>query len=179
MDNENNALQRVIEPYEAKVNITYAGQNGDLGDPIAFDTPDAQVRAMITEAVRNGSVRGIPGDVTADFGNFVIDRFHATEDRNYNLIQIRPKTAFGAVVERHDAGIFKAPTNTNAVDPRNTFDTVKVFSATKAMERDRLGDMVTDWLRANPKMTIVDKIVTQSSDSEFHCLAITLFARRG
>lgn len=55
---------------------------------------------------------------------------------------------------------------------------VKVFSATKAKERELLGEVITDWLRANgDKYDIVDKIVTQSSDSEFHCLTITLFYR--
>lgn len=55
------------------------------------------------------------------------------------------------------------------------FKGVKVFSATKAKERESLGDQVTHWIRANPNCEIVDKIVTQSSDSEFHCLTITLF----
>ena len=54
---------------------------------------------------------------------------------------------------------------------------VKVFSATKARERSRLGEDVTDWMRNNEGAEIVDKIVTQSSDSEFHCLTITLFYR--
>lgn len=52
---------------------------------------------------------------------------------------------------------------------------VKVFSATKAKEREALGENVTEWIRRNPGAEIVDKIVTQSSDSEFHCLTITLF----
>jgi hypothetical protein len=52
---------------------------------------------------------------------------------------------------------------------------VKVFSATKAKEREGLGEQVTKWIRANPESEIIDKIVTQSSDSEFHCLTITLF----
>jgi hypothetical protein len=52
---------------------------------------------------------------------------------------------------------------------------VKVFSATKAKEREGLGEQVTNWIRRNPSAEIVDKIVTQSSDSEFHCLTITLF----
>ena len=52
---------------------------------------------------------------------------------------------------------------------------VKVFSATKAKERELLGEMITDWIRSHPDHEIVDKIVTQSSDSEFHCLTITLF----
>ena len=54
---------------------------------------------------------------------------------------------------------------------------VKVFSATKAKEREALGDAITEWIRGNPQMEIIDKIVTQSSDSEFHCLTITLFYR--
>jgi hypothetical protein len=55
------------------------------------------------------------------------------------------------------------------------FNGVKVFSATKAREREDLGEVITRWLRANPGTTIVDKVVTQSSDREFHCLTITLF----
>jgi hypothetical protein len=52
---------------------------------------------------------------------------------------------------------------------------VKVFTATKARDREALGDVITQWLRDNPQARIVDKIVTQSSDREFHCLTITLF----
>lgn len=55
------------------------------------------------------------------------------------------------------------------------FNGVKVFSATKAREREELGENVTRWLRANPNVRVVDKVVTQSSDREFHCLTITLF----
>ncbi len=57
------------------------------------------------------------------------------------------------------------------------YNGVKVFSATKAKERGALGESVTHWIRQNPDAEIVDKIVTQSSDSEFHCLTITLFYR--
>lgn len=55
------------------------------------------------------------------------------------------------------------------------FNGVKVFSATKAREREDLGTQVTNFLRKNPGYRIVDKVVTQSSDREFHCLTITLF----
>lgn len=55
------------------------------------------------------------------------------------------------------------------------FDGVKVFSATKAKEREALGDRLTEWMGANPDKNIVDTIVTQSSDNEFHCLTITVF----
>jgi folate-dependent tRNA-U54 methylase TrmFO/GidA len=58
---------------------------------------------------------------------------------------------------------------------RLKFNGVKVFSATMAQERDQLGEKVTHWLEAHKNIKIVDKIVTQSSDEAFHCLAITLF----
>ena len=52
---------------------------------------------------------------------------------------------------------------------------VKVFTATKARDREALGDVITRWLADNPRARVLDKIVTQSSDSQFHCLSITLF----
>ncbi len=56
------------------------------------------------------------------------------------------------------------------------FDGVKVFSATKQKERDELGDTVTRWLNEHRhEVEIVDKVVSQSSDNEYHCLTITLF----
>ena len=57
------------------------------------------------------------------------------------------------------------------------FTGVKVFSATKAKEREELGDAVTRWLQANSDLEIVDRVVRQSSDNEFHCLTIVLFYR--
>ncbi len=55
------------------------------------------------------------------------------------------------------------------------FTGVKVFSATKAKEREELGEHVTRWLADHPSIRPVDKVVTQSSDKEFHCLTITIF----
>ena len=80
---------------EARVNVTYSGQNGDLSDTVFFEATDGDVRAWVTEAVQNGSIPGIAAATDADFGDFVVDRFAATEDRPYNLIQLRPKTPFG------------------------------------------------------------------------------------
>ena len=51
---------------------------------------------------------------------------------------------------------------------------IKVFSATKAKEREFLGETITDWIRTHPDYKVLYKVVTQSSDAEFHCLAITL-----
>ena len=58
------------------------------------------------------------------------------------------------------------------------FTGVKVFSATKAKEREELGETVTRWLRSNAGVEIVDRVVAQSSDDEFHCLSIVLFFRQ-
>jgi len=59
-----------------------------------------------------------------------------------------------------------------------TFTGVKVFSATKAKEREELGETITRWLRANPDLEMVDRVVSQSSDDEFHCLSIVFFYRQ-
>jgi hypothetical protein len=56
-----------------------------------------------------------------------------------------------------------------------SFTGVRVFSATMADARSRLGETVTSWLAANPKVRVVDTVVSQSSDSAFHCLSIVLF----
>jgi hypothetical protein len=57
------------------------------------------------------------------------------------------------------------------------FTGVKVFSATKAKEREELGETITRWLRSNPGLEVVDRVVTQSSDNEFHCLTLVIFYR--
>ncbi len=55
------------------------------------------------------------------------------------------------------------------------FTGVKVFSATKAKEREDLGETVSRWLKSNQDLEIVDKVVAQSSDNEFHCYSLVLF----
>lgn len=57
------------------------------------------------------------------------------------------------------------------------FTGLKVFSATKARDREELGARITSWLRNHTGLEVVDKTVTQSSDREFHCLTVTLFFR--
>ena len=58
-----------------------------------------------------------------------------------------------------------------------SFTGVKVFSTTLARDRENMGEAITRWLKENATVEIVDKVVTQSSDKEFHCLTITLFYR--
>jgi hypothetical protein len=56
------------------------------------------------------------------------------------------------------------------------FSAVKVFSATKHKEREELGELITRWLEAQSgKIKVVDKVVTQSSDNEYHCVTVVVF----
>lgn len=57
------------------------------------------------------------------------------------------------------------------------FTGIKVFSTTLARDREAMGETITRWLKDNSNLEILDKVVTQSSDKEFHCLSITLFYR--
>jgi len=57
------------------------------------------------------------------------------------------------------------------------FTGVKVFSTTLARDRENMGENITRWIKENSGVEIVDRVVTQSSDKEFHCLTITLFYR--
>lgn len=57
------------------------------------------------------------------------------------------------------------------------FTGVKVFSATKAKEREELGEVINRWMRDHKDVEIVDRVVAQSSDNEFHCLTVVLFFR--
>jgi hypothetical protein len=52
---------------------------------------------------------------------------------------------------------------------------VKVFSVTKARDRETIGDDVTAWIAANPALRVVNTVVALSSDERFHCFSIVLF----
>ncbi len=60
-------------------------------------------------------------------------------------------------------------------DKPGMFTGVKVFSATKAKEREELSENVTRWIKSNADLEIVDRVVRQSSDNEFHCYSLMLF----
>ena len=61
----------------------------------------------------------------------------------------------------------------------SSYDAVKVFTATKAKEREALGEVITAWLRRNEGLVeVVETVVKQSSDQQFHCLSIVVFYRR-
>lgn len=63
------------------------------------------------------------------------------------------------------------------VRPDLAFNGVKVFSATMVAERSVLGETVTAWIGAHPQFSVTEIVVTQSSDSQFHCIALSVFYR--
>jgi len=63
------------------------------------------------------------------------------------------------------------------VEATPAFTGLKVFSTTLARDREALSDRITKWIRDNPQLEIVDQLVRQSSDKEFHCLSILFFFR--
>ena len=84
-----------FQPTEARLNVTWAGSNGDLPDPVFFDAPDGDVKQMVAEAIRAGSVPGISADPHVNLTDFVVDRFSATAEVPFNRLFLRPKTPFG------------------------------------------------------------------------------------
>lgn len=62
-----------------------------------------------------------------------------------------------------------------AVRPGVRFNGVKVFSATMAEARASLGELVAEWLAAHPRCKATEFVVTQSSDSRFHCVTLVVF----
>jgi hypothetical protein len=54
---------------------------------------------------------------------------------------------------------------------------VKVFTATRAADRESLGGKLSAWLDARPDLEVVRALVRQSSDASFHCLSIIVFCR--
>jgi hypothetical protein len=57
---------------------------------------------------------------------------------------------------------------------KSRINLVKVFSVTKAREREELGERVMAWMKANPEVEVVSTIVSQSSDDRFHCFSMVL-----
>lgn len=81
----------------ARLNITWAGSNGDLPDHIPYDASDAEIRTWATEAIQTGGIPGIQADPMVRLDDFVIDRFPATAEIQANRIFLRPKTPFGLI----------------------------------------------------------------------------------
>lgn len=80
---------------DAQLNITYAGQNGDLVDQVPFDLTDQEILDIAREVVQGGNVPGINATPDPDFSDFVVERFNATDDVPNPRLVVRPKTPFG------------------------------------------------------------------------------------
>ena len=83
-----------VNEYEAKLNITFMSQNGDLNDPVSWDARDADLFAFAGEAIRNGNVRGIDQRAEVDFDGYMVERVEAKDGLPRRLM-IRPKMTFG------------------------------------------------------------------------------------
>lgn len=57
------------------------------------------------------------------------------------------------------------------------YTTVKTFSATRYVERERLGERFTEWLEQHQQLEVVDVRVLQSSDPAYHCISILVFLK--
>ena len=90
-----NDLNYGMRADEARLNITWAGQNGDLKDPVPYGATDAMIREWATEAIASGGVVGIRADADAKLTGFVVDRFPATDKTPYHRMFLRPETPFG------------------------------------------------------------------------------------
>ncbi len=84
-----------VQAHEARLNLTWNGQNGDLVDPIPYNANDAEIRAWAAEAIHSGAVVGIRRDRRANLHDFMVDRFPASAQTPYHRIFVRPKTPFG------------------------------------------------------------------------------------
>lgn len=62
--------------------------------------------------------------------------------------------------------------------PADRVNFVKVFTATRARDRESLGEVITAWIAQNPSVRILKTVVALSSDSEFHCLSIVVLGVR-
>lgn len=89
-----NEIVPAIEDYQARLNITWKGQNGDLPEPISFDATDADIRTWAEEAIENG-IPGIEADGAANLRDFVVERFEPGNGVTYRRIVVRPKTHYG------------------------------------------------------------------------------------
>lgn len=69
----------------------------------------------------------------------------------------------------------RAKSPTRPPTPPSRFTGVKVFGATMFAQRDKLGETVTQWLTAHPEIELVDIVVAQSSDAQYHCISICVF----
>lgn len=89
-----NEADLILGAADARLTITYNGQQGDLPDTVPYDLPDAEILRLAQECLILG-IPGINADPNANLKDFVVDRFPARDDVPYNRLSVRPKTPFG------------------------------------------------------------------------------------
>ena len=95
--------------------------------------------------------------------------FDCLHSQHYpNMIRLVRQLVYGPAM-----GAARA--NSIVLRPDLVFNGVRIFSATMFVQRDALGDVVTAWIAANPSLVVTEMVLTQSSDSAFHCVAICVF----
>lgn len=52
---------------------------------------------------------------------------------------------------------------------------VKIFSATRPSDRERLDLDIERWLNSKPEKKILEREILQSSDQSYHCLTFVFF----
>lgn len=92
---DNEVVAPQMASHLAKLTITYSGQQGDLPDPVPYDSADDVVKRMAIESIQQGYVPGIDTTTSPDFSDFVVDRFPAHPAVPWNRLSLRPKTPFG------------------------------------------------------------------------------------
>ncbi|MCB9760236.1 MAG: hypothetical protein H6739_10410 [Alphaproteobacteria bacterium] len=90
-----NTLNTALRADEARLNITFDGQNGDLLQPVLVGAADAELLRQAAEAIATGSVPGVRPRGPVDLSGFVVDRFPPTAQVPYHRVFVRPSTPFG------------------------------------------------------------------------------------
>lgn len=88
-------MPTAIGAHEAVLTITYDGEQGELPDPILYDSSEADIIRWATEAVRGG-IPGIAPRLDPDLDGYRVQRFAAT-DEVPNRVVCRPKTEYGGL----------------------------------------------------------------------------------
>jgi len=89
-----NILTSVPAGDQARLNITYNEQNGELRETIPYDARDMDIIRMAEEAIRGGDVPGIDADPDASLEGFQVNRYPAHAGVEYNRVVVRPKTTY-------------------------------------------------------------------------------------
>lgn len=105
---------------QAKINFDWGGQNYDYPGFVRYASTPGEVLAWVTEAIRNGFA-GFTADPRADLTGFQVDHRGPTEQRPFNLIQVRPKTSFGATLENISDTIEFVTSHGDGQDERDRF----------------------------------------------------------